>query len=149
MQGKILAFDFRSSEGVISGNDGLRYSFAGNDWKQESEPKAGSTVDFEIDGSRALSIYVLSSPSPLSGEKNRIIAALFAFFLGGFGAHKFYLGKPGPGIAMLLWSLLGAIAFFIPTLIIGLIAFIEFIIYLSTSDEDFRVRYVDGKRSWF
>lgn len=149
MQGKVLAFDFRTSEGVISGNDGLRYSFVGNDWKQESQPKAGATVDFETDGGCALAIYALSSPSPLSGEKNRIVAALLAFFLGGIGAHKFYLGKPGPGIAMLLWSLLGAIAFFIPTLIIGVIAFIEFIIYLSTSDDDFQARYIDGKRAWF
>jgi ribosomal protein L37E len=32
-----------------------------------------------------------------SGEKSRIAAALLAFFLGGFGAHKFYLGKIGQG----------------------------------------------------
>ncbi|RWS84834.1 hypothetical protein DN462_24860 [Citrobacter freundii] len=32
-----------------------------------------------------------------SGEKSRIAAALLAFFLGGFGVHKFYLGKIGQG----------------------------------------------------
>ena len=30
---------------------------------------------------------------PLVCGKSRIAAVLFAFFLGGFGAHKFYLGK--------------------------------------------------------
>ncbi|KPS90936.1 hypothetical protein AN697_28135, partial [Enterobacter cloacae subsp. cloacae] len=54
-----------------------------------------------------------------SGEKSRIAAALLAFFLGGFGAHKFYLGKIGQGFLYLIfcWT-------FIP----AIIAFIEFII---------------------
>ncbi|MCC8373296.1 MULTISPECIES: NINE protein [Photorhabdus] len=67
-----------------------------------------------------------------SGSQSRIVAALLAFFLGSFGAHKFYLGKIGMGILYLLffWT-------FIPTLI----SFIEFIIYLCTSDEDFAKKY--------
>lgn len=66
------------------------------------------------------------------GSKNRIAAALLAFFLGGFGVHKFYLGKTGQGVLYLLfcWT-------FIP----ALIAFIEFIIYLCTSDENFARKY--------
>ena len=34
--------------------------------------------------------------------KSRLAVALFAFFLGGLGVHRFYLGKIGTGIAMLL-----------------------------------------------
>jgi TM2 domain-containing membrane protein YozV len=34
--------------------------------------------------------------------KSRLAVALFAWFLGGFGAHRFYLGKIGTAIAMLL-----------------------------------------------
>ncbi|EPJ1919894.1 TM2 domain-containing protein [Vibrio alginolyticus] len=59
-------------------------------------------------------------------------AALLAFFLGGFGAHKFYLGKIGQGILYLV---------FCWTLIPAIIAFIEFIIYLCESDEKFETRY--------
>lgn len=92
-------------------------------------------VDFEIDPSgQALNVYVLSHPSALGkwGSKNRIVAAILAFFVGGFGIHKFYLGQIGWGIVYLLfcWT-------FIP----ALVAFIEFIIYLCTSDEDFARKY--------
>ncbi|MFN1516101.1 TM2 domain-containing protein [Vibrio owensii] len=68
----------------------------------------------------------------VQGEKSRIAAALLAFFLGGFGAHKFYLGKIGQGILYLV---------FCWTLIPAIIAFIEFIIYLCESDEKFETRY--------
>lgn len=60
--------------------------------------------------------------------KSRIVAALLALFLGGIGAHKFYLGKFGTGVLYLIfcWT-------FIP----AIIAFIEAIIYLTQSDEAF------------
>lgn len=64
--------------------------------------------------------------------KSKIAAALFAFFLGGLGVHKFYLGQVGKGFLYLLfcWT-------FIPSLI----AFIEFIILLTMSDESFNQKY--------
>ncbi|WP_434778156.1 TM2 domain-containing protein [Neisseria sp. Ec49-e6-T10] len=66
------------------------------------------------------------------GQKNKLAAALLAFFLGSFGLHKFYLGKPIQGLLYLLfcWT-------FIP----GVISFIESIIYLCTSDENFAKKY--------
>jgi TM2 domain-containing membrane protein YozV/ribosomal protein L40E len=64
--------------------------------------------------------------------KSRIAAALFAFFLGGFGGHKFYLGQVGMGILYLL---------FCWTLIPALVAFIEFILFLTMSDETFSQKY--------
>jgi TM2 domain-containing membrane protein YozV len=44
-------------------------------------------------------------------EKSRTATFLFAFFLGTFGIHRFYVGKTGSGIAMLLLtcSILGII----------------------------------------
>lgn len=35
-------------------------------------------------------------------DKSRLAVTLFAFFLGMFGAHRWYLGKTGTAIAMLL-----------------------------------------------
>lgn len=66
------------------------------------------------------------------GRKSKIAAALLAFFLGGLGAHKFYLGRVGQGLLYLV---------FCWTAIPSLIAFIEFVIYLCTSDEDFAKKY--------
>ncbi len=64
--------------------------------------------------------------------KSRIAAALFAIFLGGLGIHKFYLGRVGWGIVYLLfcWT-------FIP----AIVGFIEGIIYLTMSDEEFIAKY--------
>jgi TM2 domain-containing membrane protein YozV len=64
--------------------------------------------------------------------KSKTTAALLAFFLGGLGIHKFYLGQSGAGIIYLLfcWT-------FIP----GIIAFFEFILLLVMSDHDFNVKY--------
>ena len=39
--------------------------------------------------------------------KSRLATALFAFFLGDFGAHRFYVGKTGTAIAMLVLGLIG------------------------------------------
>jgi predicted nucleic acid-binding Zn ribbon protein len=66
------------------------------------------------------------------GSKSRVTAALLAFFLGGLGIHKFYLGQGGMGVLYLLfcWT-------FIP----ALIAFIEFIIYLTMTDEAFAEKF--------
>jgi TM2 domain-containing membrane protein YozV len=38
-------------------------------------------------------------------EKSRTAAFLFAFFLGTFGIHRFYAGKTGTAITMLLLTL--------------------------------------------
>ncbi len=66
------------------------------------------------------------------GTKSKVVAALLAIFLGGLGAHKFYLGQTGMGIIYLCfcWT-------FIP----AVIAFIEGIIYLTMSDEQFAIKY--------
>ncbi|MDU9693369.1 TM2 domain-containing protein [Priestia aryabhattai] len=51
-----------------------------------------------------------------SSEKNWLITVLLCFFLGGLGAHRFFVGKIGAGIVMLvtlggfgIWSLIDLI----------------------------------------
>ncbi|MDH2633671.1 NINE protein [Acinetobacter nosocomialis] len=67
-----------------------------------------------------------------TGQKSKVVAGVFALLLGGFGAHKFYLGKVGQGILYLI---------FFWTFIPAIIAFIEGILYLCSSDEDFAKKY--------
>jgi TM2 domain-containing membrane protein YozV len=148
MRGQILEYDYRTGAGEISGEDGQRYRFSGEEWRPQGQPRSGQSVDFQHDGGEARAIFAVGSGGG-TGSKNKIVAALLAFFLGGLGIHKFYLGKNTAGIIMLMCSLFGIILLFIPTLIVGLIAFAEFIIYLVTSDEDFEERYVRGNRAWF
>lgn len=44
-----------------------------------------------------------------AGDKSKVVAALLAFFLGGFGVHDFYLGNKRNGIIKLLGTLLGIV----------------------------------------
>ncbi|MDC0161246.1 TM2 domain-containing protein [Marine Group III euryarchaeote] len=64
--------------------------------------------------------------------KSKLAAVLFAFFLGGLGGHKFYLGQTGLGILYLV---------FFWTFIPALIALIEMIMLLVMSDEEFAEKY--------
>jgi TM2 domain-containing membrane protein YozV len=64
--------------------------------------------------------------------KSKLGAALFGFFLGSFGAHKFYLGKTGWGVLYLV---------FCWTAIPGVVGIIEAILLLVMSDEDFNRKY--------
>ena len=70
--------------------------------------------------------------------KDRITAGLLALFLGGLGVHKFYLNRPGQGIFYIL---------FCWTLIPGLIALIESIMYFTQSQEQFDAKFNNGRSS--
>jgi hypothetical protein len=90
MKGKILEFNESERSGIISGEDGNRYELNISEWKGASLPRSGTKVDFSINGQTAEAVYAENHGS--AGASKKIAAALFAFFLGAFGAHKFYLG---------------------------------------------------------
>ncbi|WP_320033660.1 TM2 domain-containing protein [Campylobacterota bacterium DY0563] len=147
MKGKILDFSLQEGKGIISGDNGTRYDFVISEWKNEKAPAVGQTVDFDMNENSAVSIYLEKAIA--SGEKSKLAAALLALFLGGFGIHKFYLGCNTAGIIMLLVFLFGFILLGIPSIFIGMIAFIEAILYLIKSEEDFEKIYIDNKKCWF
>ena len=152
MKGQILEYTVQTNTGAISGSDGARYYFNGADWKGTCAPARGITVDFEVDGNQARAIYT-SVGSASSSSKNKTAAGLLAIFLGGLGIHKFYLGYTGPGIIFLLVNTVGFlvtwILLFMPNIVLGVIAFVEGIIYLTKTDEEFEQTYVANRRSWF
>jgi TM2 domain-containing membrane protein YozV len=140
MRGKVLSFN--GSTGLISGDDGQRYTFSASDLMGDGAyVPAGSTVDFEGEGGVATSIYVIAAAY---GDRNKWVAVILCFFFGPIGIHKFYLGRTTAGIIMLVASVL----------VVGLpftmfISFIELIIYLVKSEQSFYEDYVVGKKSWF
>ncbi|NBU37443.1 MAG: TM2 domain-containing protein [Actinobacteria bacterium] len=92
------------------------------------------------------------APPPGGSNKEKIAAGLLALFLGSLGIHKFYLGgkqQRTAGIVMLLVSVFGACLFFIGPIVIGIIAFIEGIIYLTKDDAAFQSEYGHGDKAWF
>jgi TM2 domain-containing membrane protein YozV len=77
---------------------------------------------------------------------NKIAAGVCAILLGSLGVHKFILGYTGAGLTLLLVTVLTC---GLGGIITHLIGFIEGIIYLTKSDEDFVNTYVINKRPWF
>ena len=148
MRGRLLGFDTRSDAGQISGDDGRRYPFTSADWRPRTPPRSGQSVDFDIADDRAIDIYSLGGGGMAVGDRNRIVAALLAFFLGVLGLHKFYLGRTTAGVLMLIGGTLGWLVFF-PGLVVAVVSLVECIIYLATPDEEFERRYVEGQRAWF
>jgi TM2 domain-containing membrane protein YozV len=75
-------------------------------------------------------------------ENKRVLAGIFALILGGLGIHKFILGYTQEGIIQLI---IGVCTCGIG----GIIGFIEGIIYLTKSDEEFYNMYQANKKGWF
>ena len=150
MQGSILSFTVQTGEGLISGDDGQRYTFTGAEWREASPPIRSERVDFHPEGGQALAVYwaLHSSRAVVGTNKNKIAAGLFGIFLGWLGIHKFYLGYPTPGVIMLLCGTLGWFLF-LPGLAVTIIGIIEGIIYLTKSDQDFYHTYEVRRRHWF
>jgi TM2 domain-containing membrane protein YozV len=148
MRGQVLGVDPRTGEGIVAGQDGQRYRFAPEDWAHRGEPAIGIEVDFEAANDRALSVFPMPTApgprravppaivAPPTNDRNKYVAAVMAFVIGTLGIHRFYLGRTGSGIIMLVLSIT----------VIGLVisapwALIDMIRYLMMSDEEFAARY--------
>jgi len=73
--------------------------------------------------------------------KSRLAATLLAFFLGMFGAHRFYVGKTGTAVLMLILGLVGWATFWfflgiIFLVAVGIWAFVDFILAVVGSMRD-------------
>ena len=169
MRGRVLDYQDLEGTGIVSGDDGQRYSFTRGDLQGGVRVvRQGQDVDFQAADGRATLIYVTGAAgaggaatdsitqalnsfdaSLNTGEKSRLVAGVLAIVLGALGVHKFYLGLTNAGIIMLAVCLVGSIIFGIGPLAMAVVGLIEGIIYLTKSDADFQQTYVVGKKAWF
>jgi TM2 domain-containing membrane protein YozV len=69
-------------------------------------------------------------------EKSRTATFLLAFFLGGLGIHRFYVGKNGTGLTILLLSIFSIFTLFISGAVSAVWALIDCIIILCGGFKD-------------
>lgn len=137
MEGVILGIDPQSSEIAIKTASGDRYYCEQSEWKGSFPVAVGMKVDFEAQNdSKAKTIYPIGKSSAQAAnpktEKSKTAATLFAFFLGGLGGHKFYLGAHGWGVLYLLFSW---------TYIPLILAIIETVRYIVLTEDEFNEKY--------
>jgi TM2 domain-containing membrane protein YozV len=148
MKGQVLDYSIQDGSGVISASDGARFHFSGTQWRGGQggvAPTRGMWVDFEVSNEgvtgseQAVAIYrsltagdaASAAASGIAPGKSKAAATLWAIFLGGFGAHKFYMGSWGWGIIYLLtcWLYVPFIA-----------ALVEWIRYVLMTDSEFTLK---------
>jgi TM2 domain-containing membrane protein YozV len=88
------------------------------------------------------------SPERQQFIANKMVAGILGIFFGAFGVHKFVIGLKQPAIVMLVVSVVGFL-FIIPLFVMSIIGFIEGVIYLTKSDDDFYRTYCIEKKEWF
>jgi len=144
MRGQVLGVDRDTGEGQISGEDGQRYTFRPNDWSDHVGPAVGALIDFEAEGRSARRIYhqpaalsvIAPPPQPRTGGRNKYVAAVLAFLFGILGVHRFYLGRNGTGVLMLVLSIT-----VVGLAVTALWALVDTIRYLVMPDDEFDARY--------
>lgn len=77
-----------------------------------------------------------------NGENKKLMAGLLGILIGSLGIHKFILGYTKEGIIQIILTV-------VTCGVAGIIGFIEGIIYLTKSDEEFYNTYQVGKKGWF
>ena len=69
-------------------------------------------------------------------RKSKMVAALLAFFLGGLGVHRFYLGHTTMGVVMLLVTIVGTMLCCVGALVMSVWAIIDMVLILTGQMKD-------------
>ncbi len=79
---------------------------------------------------------------PIRQENKKVLAGVLALLFGYLGIHKFILGYTKEGLIQIGISI-------VTCGIGGIVGFVEGIIYLTKSDEEFYQMYQVGRKGWF
>jgi TM2 domain-containing membrane protein YozV len=116
-----------------------------DDEDEDDRPsRRGRDEDDEVDEDRPRKRKRSRVPEDTANKK--LVAGILAILLNSLGIHKFYLGMTGPGLIMLLVTVLTCGA---GAIVMSVIGIIEGIIYLTKSDEEFHQTYVVEQKGWF
>jgi TM2 domain-containing membrane protein YozV len=89
----------------------------------------------------SLQAEMLVEQKVANSKKSTVVAYLLWFFLGGFGGHRFYLGKTGTAIVQLVITIIGCFTLF-PLIISGIWLLIDaFLIPSIVREHTEEVRY--------
>ena len=102
MRGTVILFDSNNNTGIITGEDGGRYYFSRDEWRNNIQPYNGARVDFRPNHDRADEIIAMANSSNQDSPKDWLVTLLLCIFLGEFGIHRFYTGQIGIGILQLI-----------------------------------------------
>jgi TM2 domain-containing membrane protein YozV len=125
----------------------------------------GSAPSFAAAASPRLTAWpptpTYGSPRRWNGEPlapdfagRKVAAGICGILFGSLGIHKFILGYVGPGLIMLLVTLISiplclVLIGYLGLMATSIIGFVEGILYLTKSDQEFVVTYGVNKRAWF
>ena len=100
---------------------------------QDPAAQAGYAQPGYDAGAYAAPGYPAGAGAYVADQKSKVAAGLLGIFLGGFGAHNFYLGNTGKAVAQLLITLL---SLFLLSWISAIWGLIEGILILSAQPYD-------------
>jgi uncharacterized membrane protein YhaH (DUF805 family) len=94
MRGEILSYDTMAGTGLISGDDGVRYSFVSSSLQSPAVPAAGVRVDFVPEGAEATQILILAGAPSTIGVAGGLSASTDTT-VAGFDWQKLFLSFEG------------------------------------------------------
>ncbi len=81
VRGEVLSYDDGTGLGLISGDDGTRYSFARSELQQLTPVRPGMRVDFVADGTVATGVITLpASPTPYVAQPDNDRTSAWGYF---------------------------------------------------------------------
>jgi hypothetical protein len=133
MTGKILGFEISTGTGTISGDDGKRYKFSKDNWKESTPPTKEIKVDFDVtsDGV-ANDIYQVRDTVVENNETMMgLIAVGITFFFGFIGTFvaRLVLAKQPVGATIIPTAIHFVITLLVLIPILGWILYMVGTIY--------------------
>lgn len=101
MNGQIVSYASTTGAGVIK-VDEESYDFDKTAWQENLDPTVGDEVEFELQDGKAAQVRLINIlQNQMRPVKSRTLAGILGLLLGAVGAHRFYLGFYGFGLAQI------------------------------------------------